>query len=86
VYDNQPCSILATPQRYRYAGSQTYRSPPPKADADGSTAFYFGPKQPKGVTRGNWIQPDPDKGWLTILRLYSPLESSFTKEWRPNRD
>ena len=22
------------------------------------------------------------KGWFTILRLYSPLESFFTKEWR----
>jgi hypothetical protein len=26
----------------------------------------------------------PDKGWFTILRLYSPLESFFTKEWRPS--
>jgi hypothetical protein len=25
----------------------------------------------------------PNKGWFTILRLYSPLESFFTKEWQP---
>jgi hypothetical protein len=34
------------------------------------------------VERGNWVQTLPGKGWFTILRLYSPLESFFTKEWR----
>jgi hypothetical protein len=24
------------------------------------------------------------KGWNTILRLYSPLESFFDKSWRPS--
>jgi hypothetical protein len=24
----------------------------------------------------------PGKGWFTLLRLYSPLEPFFTKEWR----
>ena len=24
------------------------------------------------------------KGWFMILRLDSPLEPSFTKEWRPS--
>ncbi len=39
---------------------------------------------PTGVKRGNWIQTTPGKGWSTILRLYSPLEPFFTKEWRPS--
>jgi hypothetical protein len=26
----------------------------------------------------------PDKGWFTILRLYSPLKLFFTEEWRPS--
>ena len=26
----------------------------------------------------------PGKGWFTILRLYSPLEPFFTKDWRPS--
>jgi hypothetical protein len=26
----------------------------------------------------------PAKGLFTILRLYSPLEPFFTKEWRPS--
>ncbi|RFB96526.1 hypothetical protein B5K08_09155 [Rhizobium leguminosarum bv. trifolii] len=83
LYDNQSRSMLDTPQRYPRAGSQSYPSPAAEPDADGATTIYFGPKQPEGVKRGNWIQTVPDKGWFTILRLYSPLETFFTKEWRP---
>jgi hypothetical protein len=82
VYDNQSRSMLDTPQRYPRAGSQRYPTPAAVASADGSTTIYFGPEQPQGVERGNWIQTMPGKGWFTILRLYSPLESFFTKEWR----
>jgi hypothetical protein len=84
VYDNQSRSMLDTPQRYPRAGSQTYPSPAAKASSDGSTTVYFGPTQPAGVDRGNWIQTMPGKGWFTILRLYSPLESFFDKSWRPS--
>jgi hypothetical protein len=84
VYDNQTRSMLDTPQRYPRAGSQRYPSPAAEAGADGATTVYFGPTQPEGVKRGNWIQTVPGKGWFTILRLYSPLESFFTKQWRPS--
>ena len=30
------------------------------------------------------FKPIRRKGWFTILRLYSPLEPFFTKEWRPS--
>jgi hypothetical protein len=43
---------------------------------------YIGPSQPAGAKRGNWIQTMPGKGWWVILRLYSPLEPFFTKQWR----
>jgi hypothetical protein len=82
LYDNQTRSMLDTPQRYPRAGSQSYPSPAAEANADGSTTVYFGPTQPAGVKRGNWIQTMPGKGWFTLLRLYSPLEPFFTKEWR----
>jgi hypothetical protein len=59
-------------------------TPAAEASADGSTTIYFAPTQLQGVPRGNWIQTMPGKGWFTILRLYSPLESFFTKEWRPS--
>ena len=84
LYDNQSRSMLDTPQRYPRAGSQSYPSPAAEAAADGSTTVYFGPKQPDGVKRGNWIQTTPGKGWFMLLRLYSPLEPFFTKEWRPS--
>ena len=83
VYDNQTRSMLDTPQRYPRAGSQSYPSPAAEANADGSTTVYFAPTQPKGITRGNWIQTMPDRGWWTIIRLYSPLRPFFDKTWRP---
>jgi hypothetical protein len=84
LYDNMTRSMLDTPQRFPRAGSQSYPSPAAQAAADGSTTIYFGPTQPAGVERGNWIQTMPGKGWFTILRLYSPLEPFFTKQWRPS--
>jgi hypothetical protein len=84
LYDNQARSMLQTPQGYPRAGSQSYPSPAAEADADGSTTVYFGPTQPDGVKRGNWIQTMPGKGYSVMLRLYSPLEPFFTKEWRPS--
>ena len=83
-YDNQTRSMLDTPQRFPRAGSQTYPSPAAVADADGSTTIYFGPTKPANAKRGNWIQTMPGRGWFTILRLYSPEESFFTKQWRPS--
>lgn len=84
VYDNQTRSMLDTPQRFPRAGSQSYPSPAAEAGPDGSTTIYFSPTQPEGVARGNWIQTMPNKGWFTILRLYSPLEPFFDKSWRPS--
>jgi hypothetical protein len=82
LYDNQTRSMLQTPQKYPRAGSQSYPSPAAEANADGSTMIWFAPEQPEGVARANWIQTDPEKGWFTILRLYSPLPPFFDKSWR----
>ncbi len=84
LYDNQTRSMLQTPQRYPRAGSQSYPSPAAEPAEDGSTTVWFGPVQPEGVAAGNWIQTDPEKGWFTLLRLYSPLPSFFTQAWRPS--
>ena len=84
VYDNQTRSMLDTPQRYPRAGSQSFPSPAAEADADGTTTVYFGPTQPEGVKRGNWVQTMPGKGWFTYLRFYGPLQPFFTKTWRPS--
>ncbi len=82
LYDNQTRSMLATPQRYPRAGSQSYPTPAAVPDADGSTTIHIGLEQPDGVEDGNWIQTNPDKGWFVVLRLYSPLQPFFDKSWQ----
>ncbi|MCG6898366.1 MAG: DUF1254 domain-containing protein [Thiocapsa sp.] len=82
LYDTMTRSMLATPQGFPRAGSQSYPSPAAEPNADGSATVWFAPEQPKGVGRGNWIQTMPGKGWFVILRLYSPLEPFFDKSWR----
>ena len=82
VYDNQTRSMLQTPQLYPRAGSQSYPTPAAEPNADGSATVYFSPDQPEGIARGNWIQTDPEKGWLTVVRFYSPLQPFFDKTWR----
>jgi hypothetical protein len=67
VYDNQTRSMLATPQRYPRAGSQSYPTPAAEAGADGATTVYFAPTKPEGVSDGHWIRTDPRKGWFVIL-------------------
>ena len=68
----------------RVPAARAIRRPPPSTSSDGSTTVYFGPTQPAGADRGNWIQTVPGKGWFTLLRLYSPLEPFFDKSWRPS--
>lgn len=82
VYDNQTRSMLQTPQKSPRAGSQSYPTPAAVAEEDGSTVVYFAPEKPEGISEGNWIQTDPNKGWFTILRLYSPLPGFFDKSWQ----
>ncbi|MDF7799687.1 DUF1254 domain-containing protein [Pontiellaceae bacterium B1224] len=84
LYDTMTRSMLATPQGYPRAGSQSYPSPAAEPNKDGSITLYFGPVQPDGVQRGNWIQTTPGKGFIPALRLYSPLEPFFAKTWRPS--
>jgi len=84
LYDNQSRSMLMTSQKYPRAGSQSFPSPAAETDTDGSTTVYFTPEQPEGVSRGNWIQTDPEKGWFTVLRLYSPMQAFFDKSWQPS--
>ena len=84
LYDNQTRSMLQTPQRYPRAGSQSYPGPAAEPKPDGSTTVYFAPTRRAGVNEGNWIQTDPTKGWNTLFRLYSSLETFFTKQWRPS--
>ena len=54
-----------------------------RISSDVTGATWRCPAKLDGVGAGNWIQTDPKKGFH-VLRLYSPLESFFTKKWRPS--
>ena len=78
--------MLQTPQKYPRAGSQSYPSPAAEAAADGSTTVYFGPEQPEGVARGNWIQTDPEKGWFTHPPPLQPAAVVLRQELAAERN
>ena len=80
LYDNQTRSMLQTSQPKPDLGSQ---SGTVKENDDGSIDVYFGPEAPKGA-ENNWLQTVPGKGFLPILRFYSPKKSFFDKSWQPS--
>ena len=80
LYDRQTRSMLQTDQHLPRLGSQSGTL---ATNADSSIDLYFGPTAPDGKA-DNWLQTVPGKGWWTILRLYSPLQSFFDKTWRPS--
>ena len=79
VYSGQHRSMLETDQKSAGLDSN---SPSVKANNDESYTIWFGPKAPEGH-EGNWIQTIPGKSYLSILRLYGPLEPWFDKTWKP---
>jgi hypothetical protein len=79
VYDNETRSLIQNDQGVSSLG--TIRGA--VANADGSVDAYFGPVQPKGVPKENWIQTKPGMGYFVYLRLYGPLKSWFDKIWKP---
>ena len=86
LYDNQTRSMLDTPQRYPRAGSQSYPSPAAEASADGSTTIYFGPTQPEGVKRGNWIQTMPEQRLVHDPAPLQPARTVLHQEVAAERD
>ena len=86
LYDNQTRSMLDTPQRYPRAGSQSYPSPAAEAGPDGSTIVYFGPTQPAGVKRGNWIQTMPGQGLVRHPAPLQPARTVLREDLAPERD
>lgn len=79
VYSGQHRSMLETDQKSAGLDSNM---PSVKPNTDGSYTVWLGPKAPEG-REGNWIQTIPGKSYLTILRLYGPLEPWFDKTWKP---
>ena len=82
LYDNQTRSMLQTDQPKPDLGSQ---SGTVDGNEDGSIDLYFGPECPTGA-EDNWLQTVPGKGWLPILRLYSPKAAVLRQVLAAERD
>ncbi|MDG1731927.1 MAG: DUF1254 domain-containing protein [Thalassotalea sp.] len=80
VYDAQTRSYLPTSQSGAMLSSVFDGL---KANADGSTDIYFGPKAPKGH-ESNWLETLPNKSWFICLRMYGPTEAWLNATWRPS--
>ena len=48
---------------------------------DGSVTVHFSPVQPKGVSKGNWIETNRGESWFTYLRFYGPTEAYFDESY-----
>ena len=81
VYDPQTRSELQTDQPFPSKNNVRDKDTLVYND-DGSFDLYFGPKAPAGK-EGNWIQTVPDKGWFSLLRLYSPTKAWYEGKWLP---
>lgn len=79
VYDNQTRSMLQTDQQFPSVNSTEKDI---VTNTDGSVDVWFGPTLPAGVSKANWAQTLPGKGWNVLFRLYGPLEPWFDKTWK----
>ncbi len=79
VYDPQTRSELQTGQPFPGKNNKRDKM---IVNENGSIDLYFGPVAPAGK-EANWIQTVPGKGWLCLLRLYSPTQAWWDKTWRP---
>ena len=57
LYDNLTRSMLQTAQRYPRAGSRSYPTPAAKANADGSTTIYAGPRRQRASLLTTGFRP-----------------------------
>jgi hypothetical protein len=78
LYDVDTRGMIINPQGKTEVNS---RQPLVKGK-DGSVRLVFSPKKPDGVPEANWIQTNPEKGWFTYFRWYSPTQAFFDRSWK----
>jgi hypothetical protein len=78
LYDNDTRGMIINPQGKTEVNS---RQPLVKGK-DGSVRLVFSPQKPDGVPDANWIQTNPEKGWFTYFRWYSPTKAFFDRSWK----
>jgi hypothetical protein len=76
AYDVDSFAFVDTPQQRPTLSSLLDL----KKNADGSVDLYFGPESPPGMS-GNWVQTVPGKGFLLLMRMFSPLQPLYDGTW-----
>ena len=79
LYDAETASGVQNGQPFPSIGSNDDLA----YNEDGSVDLYFGPEPPDGAPETNFLRTVPEKGWFTLMRLYSPGEAFFDQSWRP---
>lgn len=54
-----------------------------QSNPNGPIVVWFGRQAPT-CKEGNWIRAMHGKGWLTLFRLYGPLQSWLDQDWTPD--
>ena len=75
AYDNETRSLIQNDLGRPLVGSVHGA----QSNKDGSYDLYFGPELPAGISKKNWVQTKPGKGWFVYLRLYGPEKPYFEK-------
>jgi hypothetical protein len=78
LYDNDTRCMIVNPQDRTEVNSRQSLV----KGKDGSVRLVFSPKKPAGVPEANWIQTNPEKGWFTCFRCYSPTKTFFDRSWK----
>jgi hypothetical protein len=78
LYDNDTRCMIVNPQGKTEVNSRQ----PLVKNKDGSVRLVFSAKKPDGVPDVNWIQTNPEKGWFTYFRWYSPTKQFFDRSWK----
>lgn len=78
LYEAENGSGYANGQPFPSLGSRDK----PVQNADGSIDLYLAPEAPAGK-ESNWLKTMPERGYFTVLRLYSPTEAAINKSWKP---
>jgi len=73
-------SMLDTPQRYPYGGSQSFPSPAAVATADGVTTVYFGPTLLSERSRSRQLDTDDARQEIFVIR--TPLKPRLSHSSR----
>ena len=77
--DSDKLQVLANPlNRHRLSNHSAL-----KPNADGSLTLAFGPRQPEGVPKSNWLPTQAGKRYNLTYRFYGPAKEVAGGAYHP---